>query len=272
MSEESKEVPILQNVHQRINAIKTEIDYIRKDKKVEGYMAVTHDMVTAMTRELFIKHGVLIVPDEISSEVVETGTMTGKGKPWIRFEAKYNIGFMSIDEPSQVIAITLTAHAEDYGDKAPGKCLSYAVKYAILKLLQIETGENEEGRDTEARTTVTQEQAQAFFKFIEDKDALGTYLFTQRVGVEVYANLMGKLSRTFPKGQKMKMKEAHNEFVANGQEIWGEIVKALNENDAGLLAESVEDVSEITNQLIQWKLSENQADTFRELMDANNGV
>ena len=40
----------------------------------------------------------------------------------------------------------MAAHANDHGDKAPGKSLSYATKGAILKALMIETGETDEGR------------------------------------------------------------------------------------------------------------------------------
>lgn len=134
------------NIHQRLTKIKEEVAYIQKDKRVESYMAVTHDNVTASTREFFIKHGVLTVPHELESQVVPTGTATAKGIPFIRFEAKYRIDFINIDAPEEVVSVEYTAHALDHGDKAPGKAHSYAVKYAILKVLQIETGEEEEGR------------------------------------------------------------------------------------------------------------------------------
>ena len=51
-----------------------------------------------------------------------------------------------MDDPSDKFSIEIEAHALDHGDKAPGKALSYAKKYAVLKLLEIETGEEEEGR------------------------------------------------------------------------------------------------------------------------------
>jgi hypothetical protein len=43
-------------------------------------------------------------------------------------------------------SLVIEAHAIDQGDKAPGKALSYAKKYAVLKLLEIESGEGEEER------------------------------------------------------------------------------------------------------------------------------
>lgn len=137
------------NVYQRINEVKKLVGYVRKDKKVEGqgYMAVTHDAVTALTRQHFIDCGVVIVPVELSSATVDSGTVTGKGNPIIRFEAKYRVHFVNADDPKDELSVEFTAHALDQGDKAPGKAHSYATKYAVLKVLQLETGEEEEGRE-----------------------------------------------------------------------------------------------------------------------------
>ena len=138
------------NLWQRLNAIKMAIPYLKKDKEVSGggsYMAVTHDAVTAATRHLFVEHGVLVMPSEVSSATVDSGMVTGKQNPIIRFEAKYSISFINVDVPTETMQIEVTAHALDQGDKAPGKALSYATKSAILKALQIETGVDDEGRE-----------------------------------------------------------------------------------------------------------------------------
>ena len=136
------------NVYQRLVEIKKEIDYIKKDKKVESYMAGTHDAVTAVTRSLFIKHGVMVVPDEKTSATVTTSMTTQKGAVYVRFEATFNVRFINVDDPTDCFSMAVTAHALDHGDKAPGKALSYATKNAILKALQLETGEGDESRAT----------------------------------------------------------------------------------------------------------------------------
>jgi len=135
------------NIYQRLNEVKKLVKYVQKDKQVESYMAVTHDAVTAMTRQHFIDCGVMVVPNELSSQVVGTGMATGRGTPFIRFEAKYRIDFVNVEEPTERVSVELTAHALDHGDKAPGKAHSYATKYGVLKVLQLETGEEEEGRE-----------------------------------------------------------------------------------------------------------------------------
>ena len=137
------------NIYQRINAVMQAVAYVKKDKEITGagnYMAVTHDMVTAMVRPHFVKNGVVIVPRLTSGKTVETGRTTKSGTPIIRYEATFDVSFVNMDDPADVIVVPMPAHAEDSGDKAPGKAVSYATKYAILKLLEIETGENDESR------------------------------------------------------------------------------------------------------------------------------
>jgi len=131
------------NVYQRINEIKKAVKYIQKDKKVESYMAVTHDAVTALTHDHFVQWGVIVEPHELSSVTVLSGMTTGKGIPYVRFEAKYRIDFVNVDVPTERASIDVTAHALDHGDKAPGKGLSYGTKAAVLKMLQLESGETE---------------------------------------------------------------------------------------------------------------------------------
>lgn len=142
MSEETKTL----NIYQRINEVRREVEYIKKDAKVQGYKAVTHDAVTSAIRASLVKHGVLIVPKLINSEFKETGSITSSGTNWMMYRGWYNVEVVNCDEPSDKVEVPTEAHALDTGDKAPGKATSYATKYVMLKLFSIETGENEEGR------------------------------------------------------------------------------------------------------------------------------
>lgn len=154
MTEQSK-----LNVYQRINAVRKSIGYVQKDKEVgygkSSYRAVTHDAVTGMVRAALIEQGVVIVPSVISAtfhpaEMVtainDAGKETTTTAKQRLYEATYQIDFVNIDDPTDRIVTMQNAHALDNGDKAPGKAMSYATKYAILKLFNIETGEDEESR------------------------------------------------------------------------------------------------------------------------------
>ena len=136
------------NIYQRLNEVRKAVSYARKDKRVEGsgYMAITHDAVTALVREHFVEHGIVVTVSLDKSAMIDSTTKTGKGIPIMRYEATYDVAFVNADEPSDRVVMRLESHALDQGDKAPGKAISYAVKYAMLKILSIETGEEDEGR------------------------------------------------------------------------------------------------------------------------------
>jgi hypothetical protein len=134
------------NIQQRINEVKKKIDYIKKEKSVESYKAVTHDQVTAMVREHLVEFGINIFPVHVSSETIATGQFTKNNAPYVRNEAVYSFDFVNVDDPSDKYTATVAAHALDHGDKAPGKALSYAKKAVILKVFEIETGEDDESR------------------------------------------------------------------------------------------------------------------------------
>ena len=142
------------NIYQRINEVRKAIDRIVKDKKVEGYMAVTHDNVTALTRDHLVAQGIIIVPKLLSERTVPTGTFTSRETPFIRYEATYQFDVVNADEPSDMFAAVIGAHAIDHGDKAPGKVLSYAKKALILKLLELESVSEEEGRQEQHKPKV----------------------------------------------------------------------------------------------------------------------
>ena len=140
------------NLFQRINEVRKSINYVQKDKTVStgqggGYKAVTHDQVTGIVREHMVKHGIVSYPVLVESTSLpkEVNAAMEMAKQF-RYEATYDFHFVNIDDPKDELVIRIQAHAMDNADKAPGKALSYAKKYAILKLFEIETGEDEESR------------------------------------------------------------------------------------------------------------------------------
>ena len=159
MSDEKQAPPAVPlNIYQKLNKVREAVSYVQKDKKVDGanYMAVTHDAVTALVRPELVAQGIIVFPTLVVGKVVETGTSTAKGVPFIRYEGTYDIAFVNADSPEDRVTLRLESHAVDQGDKAPGKAISYAVKYALLKLLSLETGEDDEGRqDAELKRGAT---------------------------------------------------------------------------------------------------------------------
>lgn len=167
------------NLYQRINEIRKKVDYIQKDKSVStgggSYKAVTHDQVTAILREHMITFGVVCVPSLVASKANDR---VGDAKQF-RYDATYSFDFVNADKPEEKLSIIIEAHAMDNADKAPGKALSYAKKYAVLKLFEIETGEDEE-----SRYQVEEFDTEYYIGLIKSADSLDTLK-------DVYAEAFG---------------------------------------------------------------------------------
>jgi hypothetical protein len=146
MSDQIQEKNTL-NIYQKINAVQKEIGYVQKDRNVStgggSYKAVSHDAVTAMLRPHLVKHGIVVtttLADECHFDQREEGSKQRL------FRATFTVCFTNIDKPEDRMFITLPAHAMDNADKSCGKAISYATKYALLKVFALETGEDEESR------------------------------------------------------------------------------------------------------------------------------
>lgn len=130
------------NIYQRINEVMKVVKYVQKDATVQNYKAVSHDQVIAACRPEFVKQGIVIYPEQMDLGSI----FRPEGSKMHLYNAFYRINFVNMDEPTDRIQVPIEAHAQDNGDKAPGKAVTYATKAAILKVLGLETGENDEGR------------------------------------------------------------------------------------------------------------------------------
>ena len=138
------------NIYQRLLTVAGRVPTVAKDATVgfgnNQYKAVSHDAITAATRRLFIENGIICSQSLVSSSVVNTGSKTKTGVEIVRYEARYEVSFINAEAPSDKHTVTVEAHALDTGDKAPGKAMSYSMKYAIAKTLSLLTGDQEEYR------------------------------------------------------------------------------------------------------------------------------
>jgi hypothetical protein len=121
------------NIFQRINAIMGEVSYIQKGEKKPGlqFRFASHDAVTGAIRHLMVKHGVVYYPHNLDVRV--------EGN---RVELKMSVRFVNVDNPTDFMEVQSFGFGCDASDKGPGKAMSYAMKYALLKCLGLETGDD----------------------------------------------------------------------------------------------------------------------------------
>lgn len=121
------------NIYQRMNLVMKDLKYIQKgEKKVNNqYNYVSHDAVSSALHDPLTKNGIAVIPSVI--EMVQDGNRT---------TAKVEVSFVNIDDPKDRVSVLYVGYGIDAGDKGPGKAISYACKYALLKTFCLETGDD----------------------------------------------------------------------------------------------------------------------------------
>ena len=120
------------NIHQRLASVMQDVTYIQKESK-QGmqYKIVSHDKVTAKVRPALLDAGIVYYP--VRCDHTHNGN---------RAECGMTIRFVNVDQPDDFFDVQTFGYGVDSQDKGPGKAMSYAVKYALLKALGLETGED----------------------------------------------------------------------------------------------------------------------------------
>ena len=171
------------NVHQRVHLAMTLADYVQKERK-DGmkYTIVSHDAVTALARDIFVRCGIHYYPLDGSEKWVTNGN---------RFELKLAVRIQNIDDPEDNIDVLGFGYGIDPGDKGPGKAVSYAVKYALLKALGLETGDDPDLDQEVQHRSSTQQRADDLQKSIltTTNEADFKELVTSAATREIFASL-----------------------------------------------------------------------------------
>jgi len=112
--------------------VQREVDYGQKEKKTGmKYSIVSHDAVTAKVRPLMVQHGVIYYP--LIIEMQQVGNRT---------QMRMVVRFVNVDDKDDFIDVNSAGYGIDEQDKGPGKAISYSVKYALLKMLGLESGDD----------------------------------------------------------------------------------------------------------------------------------
>ena len=140
------------NIYEKMSAITSELSVVAKNLTVgEGrssYKAVGEADVLAAVKPLEEKYKVYSYPysrSVIGQDVMTTvktynGNTTESSKLFLRVETIYR--FVNIENPEEYVDITTYGDGVDSQDKATGKAMTYADKYALLKAYKIITGED----------------------------------------------------------------------------------------------------------------------------------
>lgn len=164
----------VKNLYQRLLAISDEIATVAKNLDVSvgkggSYKAVGEVDVIRAVKPIEVKHGVYSYPSDrkiTETSVLTTvkeynGNKTESNQLFMRIETTYR--FVNVDKPEEFIEVKTYGDGLDSGDKAPGKAMTYADKYALLKAYKIATGDDpdqEGSHDLKQEAKATQKQVE----------------------------------------------------------------------------------------------------------------
>ena len=139
-------------IFEKLSAITSELSAVAKNLVVgEGrssYKAVGEADVLAAVKPLEAKYKVYSYPfsrrvidsDTLTVSKTYNGNTTETTKFFMRVETVYR--FVNIEKPDEFVDVTTYGDGVDSNDKACGKAMTYADKYALLKAYKIITGDD----------------------------------------------------------------------------------------------------------------------------------
>lgn len=180
------------NIYQRMSAITNEINRVAKNLNVDqgksSYKAVGEADVLAAVKPAEEKYGVYSYPVDreiIESTVLTTTSYQGQERKqqFMRLRVVYR--FVNMDKPEEYIEIATYGDGVDTQDKAPGKAMTYADKYALLKAYKIITGDDPDQKASEELkdkgTPMATEEQIDYLKRLGNDDPAKTAVIKSRV-------------------------------------------------------------------------------------------
>lgn len=146
MTKKKTETPL--NIYQRMNKVQQSVTYVQKNRPSGmKYSIVSHDTVTAKVRPALVENGIIYYPVNLIHEQVGNRT-----------QVTLDLKFCNIHDKEDFMLVSCIGYGIDAQDKGPGKAVSYAVKYGLLKALGLETGDDADNDSIDHKETVEPEK------------------------------------------------------------------------------------------------------------------
>ena len=192
--EEKKEIKDM-NIFEKMSAITNELGVIAKNLNVDmgggrSYKAVQEKDILDAVKPLEEKYRVYSYPigrtitdkDILVKESEYKEKITRTNALFMRIEVLYR--FVNMDNAQEYIDTITYGDGLDTGDKAPGKAMTYADKYALMKAYKIATGDDPDKDASPEKgyaKKITKEQIEMLATLVEDTQAMLNYYGLEKI-------------------------------------------------------------------------------------------
>ena len=187
------------NIYEKLSLITAEIGVVEKNLKVQvnsnsSYKAVSERDVLDAVKPIEQKYRVYSYPasrqvvdrDILTKETEYNGKITKSNTLFMRVETVYK--FVNIDNPEEFIETTVYGDGLDTGDKATGKAMTYADKYALMKAYKLSTGDDPDKEASPENVFQKKEEPKATRKQLDLIEDLYTDEELEKLCFKVNAN------------------------------------------------------------------------------------
>lgn len=180
------------NIFQKMLKITAELPSVVKGMEVRGvdgkvkYFAVGEKDILDTVKPLEEKYGIYSFPFQREFEKMEY-----KDRIAVRCRVVYR--FINVDNPTEMIDIVSYGDGIDTQDKAPGKAMTYADKYALMKAYKISTGEDPD-QEASPEVMISEKQLAYLASLLEKSETLKTHIM-KHFNVDDIANLTGEQAK-----------------------------------------------------------------------------
>jgi len=129
------------NLYEKLIEVRKTVLYLKKDNKGYGYDYVSSSQTIGSLRKEMDVQGVLLVPSVIETKVADHKTRKDNHEYFT--ELKMHFTWINAENPEERIECDWYGQGLDDGEKGPGKALTYAEKYFLLKFFNIATDKDD---------------------------------------------------------------------------------------------------------------------------------
>ena len=137
--EKKSQTKNIKNIYEKLLSVWSDVDKVTKGEKKVGlhFNPVLHDEVNRVVRGALIKEKLIAIPKYVNQRTIEN-----------YFYLECNLTIINVENPREKIEIEGASAFAKIDKYATGNAMSYATKYAYLKALALQTGEdNEDGKN-----------------------------------------------------------------------------------------------------------------------------
>jgi len=181
------------NIYEKLIEVRKEVSYLKKDNAGFQFKYVSSSQTLGALRSKMDEMGLLLVPRVIKTSVKDHTTAKGKHEYFTELHMFFT--WVNAENPEETIKCPWYGQGLDDGEKGPGKAMTYAEKFFLLKFFNIATDKDDPDANQRPLETKQQTKTKGTPQGKGDQDSFTSAMkaYAKSMGQDVYFGHMRQL-------------------------------------------------------------------------------